>query len=61
MGGAVARESMVATFEAGLANGPGPATLSGVQVTVTDGKGVARLAPMYFVSQGQPLYLIPAE
>jgi uncharacterized protein (TIGR03437 family) len=34
--------------------------LGGVQVTVTDAKGTARLAPLYFVSPGQLLYLIPA-
>ena len=67
LGGAVAPESIVATFGTGLANAtatattnPWPTTLGGVQVTVTDAKGTARLAPLYFVSPGQLLYLIPA-
>jgi uncharacterized protein (TIGR03437 family) len=67
LGGAVAPESIVATFGTGLANAtatattnPWPTTLGGVQVTVTDAKGTARLAPLYFVSPGQLLYLVPA-
>ncbi len=52
--GAVAPEAIVATAN------PWPTTLGEVQVTVTDAKGTARLAPLYFVSQGQLLYLIPA-
>ncbi len=67
LGGAVAPESIVATFGTGLSastatatTNPWPTTLGGVQVTVTDAKGTARLAPLYFVSPGQLLYLIPA-
>jgi uncharacterized protein (TIGR03437 family) len=67
LGAPVAPESIVATFGTGLANGtataatnPWPTTLGGLQVTVTDSRGTARLAPLYFVSPGQLLYLIPA-
>lgn len=63
----VAPESIVATFGAGLATAtatatttPWPTTLGGLQVTVTDARGVARLAPLYYVSPTQLLYLIPA-
>ena len=64
---AVAPESIVATFGAGLSAAtatvtttPWPTTLGGLQVTVTDSRGVARLAPLYYVSPTQLLYLIPA-
>jgi uncharacterized protein (TIGR03437 family) len=63
----VAPESIVATFGAGLATAtatatttPWPTTLGGLQVTVTDARGTARLAPLYYVSPTQLLYLIPA-
>jgi len=64
---AVAPESIVATFGAGLSAAtatatttPWPTTLGGLQVTVTDSRGAARLAPLYYVSPTQLLYLIPA-
>lgn len=63
----VAPESIVATFGAGLSTStatasttPWPTTLGGLQVTVTDARGTARLAPLYYVSPTQLLYLIPA-
>jgi uncharacterized protein (TIGR03437 family) len=63
----VAPESIVATFGANLAQAtatatttPWPTTLGGIQVMVTDARGTARSAPLYYVSPGQLLYLIPA-
>lgn len=65
--GPVAPESIVATFGAGLAAAtatatavPWPTSLGGIQITVTDSRGIARPAPLYFVSPLQLLYLIPA-
>lgn len=64
---AVAPESIVATFGNNLATStatatanPWPSTLGGVSVNVRDARGVSRAAPLYFVSPGQLLYLIPA-
>lgn len=39
---------------------PYPTNLGGTTVTVTDALGVARLAPLYYVSPGQVNYLIPS-
>ena len=39
---------------------PYPTSLGGTMVTVTDSLGVARLAPLYYVSPGQVNYLIPS-
>lgn len=64
---AIAPESIVATFGANLAPRtvtadtlPLPTTLGGLQVNVVDSRGVSRLAPLYFVSPTQLLYLVPA-
>ncbi|MFN7925560.1 MAG: pectin acetylesterase-family hydrolase [Bryobacteraceae bacterium] len=64
---AVAPESIAVTFGSNLssqtatASTPNwPTTLGGVQINVTDSRGVSRPAPLYFVSPGQVLYLIPA-
>ncbi len=66
-GDQVAPESIVATFGSNLAATtavtttiPWPTQLGGVRVTVTDGRGAARDAPLYYVSPPQLLYLIPA-
>jgi uncharacterized protein (TIGR03437 family) len=40
---------------------PWPSSLSGTTVTVTDSAGVARLAPLYYVSLGQINFVIPAN
>ncbi|MBY0507066.1 MAG: hypothetical protein K2X03_24325 [Bryobacteraceae bacterium] len=66
-GEAVAPESIVVTFGAGLAASTAtattvawPTTLAGLTITVTDARGVARPAPLYYVSPTQIIYLIPA-
>jgi uncharacterized protein (TIGR03437 family) len=62
----VAPESIVASFGVNLASTtlvaplPWPTTLGGIQVRVTDSAGVARNAPIYYVSPGQVMYLLPA-
>jgi len=63
----VAPDSIVATFGANLSSAtatatttPWPTTLGGLQVTVTDSRGTARNAPIYYVSPSQLLFLIPA-
>ena len=63
----VAPESIAVTFGTNLAGTtsiatsiPWPATLGGVQITVRDSNNTTRQAPIYFVSPGQVLYLIPA-
>ena len=65
-GGVVAPDSIVTTFGTNLAattataaTNPWPSTLGGVQVTVTDARGTARTAPLYYVSPTQISYLIP--
>ena len=64
--GPVAPESIVVTFGTGLATatatapaGAWPTVLGGLQVTVTDARGAARLAPLYYVSPTRVMYLIP--
>lgn len=66
-GSAVAPESIVATFGSDLASAtalattiPWPTALGGTVVRVTDSRGTARTAPLYYVSPTQLLYLIPA-
>ncbi len=64
---ALARESIVAAFGAGLASAPVAATttplptmLGGATVKVRDSAGTDRLAPLFFVSPTQINYPIPA-
>ncbi len=66
LNGIVAPESIVASFGTNLTANtatastvPWPTTLGGLQVTVTDVRGTARLAPLYYVSPTQLLFLIP--
>ncbi|MFN7919420.1 MAG: pectin acetylesterase-family hydrolase [Bryobacteraceae bacterium] len=66
-GSPVAPEMLVAAFGTDLARStalattvPWPTTLGGTQVTVTDSRGTARLAPLYYVSATQLAFLIPA-
>jgi uncharacterized protein (TIGR03437 family) len=63
----VAPESIVAGFSTGLAATtlaastlPLPTDLGGLRVTVKDGIGTDRLAPLFFVSPTQLNYLVPA-
>lgn len=63
---AAAPASIVSAFGAGLAantvaatQSPLPETLGGVTVTVADNGGVARPAPLFFVSSGQINFLVP--
>lgn len=65
--GPVAPESIVATFGPNLAaatvvasTAPWPTTLGGVTINITDARGVSRAAPIYFVSENQVMYLVPA-
>lgn len=65
LGPPVTPESIVATFGGNLAaatatTNPWPATLGGLQITITDSRGTARLAPPYYVSPVQLLFLIPS-
>jgi len=62
----VAPNSIVASFGTNLANTtavtstiPWPTTLGGVTVTITDSLNASRLAPLYYVSPTQVIYLIP--
>jgi uncharacterized protein (TIGR03437 family) len=64
----VAAESIVSAFGAGMAVGnmsatatPLPTDLGGTTVTVRDGKGVERAAPLYFVSPTQVNFLVPKD
>lgn len=64
--GAVAPDSIVVTFGAGLTTStvtattnPWPTTLSGLQINVTDSLNVTRPARIYYVSPTQVMYLIP--
>ncbi len=66
--GDLAREQIVAAFGANLATQtatvselPLPTDLIGVRVVVTDSRGVARPAPLFFVSPTQINYQIPPE
>lgn len=66
-GDLLAPESIVAAFGQGLATQtvaastlPLPTVLGGTTVTVRDGAGVDRLAPLFFVSEYQVNYLLPA-
>ena len=63
----LAAEQIVAVFGSDLAKSvataatlPLPTSLGGTSVTITDGKGVERLAGLFFVSPGQINYLLPA-
>lgn len=65
--GELAREQIIAGFGANLATGvagvsalPLPTELAGARVIVTDSHGVARPAPLFFVSPTQINYQIPA-
>ena len=60
-------ESIVAGFGANLAagvqvaaNNPLPTSLGGTSVSIRDGAGIERLAPLFFVSPAQINYQIPA-
>jgi uncharacterized protein (TIGR03437 family) len=62
----LAQESIVAAFGVNLANAtqtasdlPLPTELSGTYITVRDAAGVARRAPLFFVSPNQVNYQIP--
>jgi uncharacterized protein (TIGR03437 family) len=62
-----AAESIVSAYGTNLATGTAPATslplptsLDGTTVTVKDSAGVARLAPLFYVSASQINYEIPA-
>jgi uncharacterized protein (TIGR03437 family) len=64
---AFAAESIMSVYGVNLASGtvqaatlPLPISLDGNSVTVTDSAGVARPAPLYFVSSGQINFEIPA-
>lgn len=63
----VAPESIVAAFGNAMANvtavansTPWPTVLGGLQIVVTDARGTARNAPIFYVSPTQLLFLIPA-
>ncbi len=65
--GPLAPESIATVFAQGLAartesatTTPLPTSLAGVTLTVTDSAGVARAAPLYFVSANQLNFLVPA-
>jgi uncharacterized protein (TIGR03437 family) len=65
--GALASESIVALFGAGLANStqvaataPPPVSLGGTSVTVRDSANNEKLAQLFFVSDGQINFLAPA-
>lgn len=67
LNGPVAPESIVAAFGNALTNvtavagsAPWPTVLGGLQIVVTDARGTARNAPIYYVSPTQLLFLIPA-
>ena len=67
-GAALAPESIVAAFGAGLAGGaesakgiPLPTTLQGASLKIKDAAGVERAASLFFVSPNQINFLIPAE
>ncbi|MFN0121618.1 MAG: hypothetical protein ACKV2V_14085 [Blastocatellia bacterium] len=67
-GDEMAADSIVSLFGAQLATGVGvaaglplPLSLAGTRVSVTDSAGVARPAPLFFVSPTQINALIPAE
>jgi uncharacterized protein (TIGR03437 family) len=66
--GAIAPDSIVAAFGANLTTSTASATgnpsslptsLANTTVTVTDSKGVARQAPLYYVSPTQINYMVP--
>jgi uncharacterized protein (TIGR03437 family) len=64
---ALAAESIITVYGTDLTTGtasaltlPLPTSLDGNSVTVTDSAGVARPAPLYFVSPGQVNFEIPA-
>ncbi|MFN0084576.1 MAG: NF038122 family metalloprotease [Blastocatellia bacterium] len=66
-GAALAADSIVALFGAGLAKEtrvadtqPLPTELAGTRVNIVDARGVSRPAPLFFVSPGQVNLLIPA-
>ncbi|MGE0132325.1 MAG: N-acetylmuramoyl-L-alanine amidase [Blastocatellales bacterium] len=63
----LASESIVALFGAALANStqvaastPLPVSLGGTSVTIRDGANNEKLAPLFFVSEGQINFLMPA-
>ena len=67
-GAELAADSIVSAFGTGLATAtaaagglPLPSSLDGTTVTVTDSRGTARQASLFFVSPGQANYLLPAE
>jgi uncharacterized protein (TIGR03437 family) len=65
---AVAPDSWAAVFGTNLVaktsistTAPFPTNLDGTTVTIADSAGVARLAPIWFVSAGQINYLVPTD
>jgi uncharacterized protein (TIGR03437 family) len=67
-GAALAPDSIVAAFGAGMASGvetantvPLPASLLGVSVKIKDSSGNELAAPLFFVSPNQVNFLIPSE
>jgi uncharacterized protein (TIGR03437 family) len=58
---AVAFGSKLATGSADAGAGALPKTLAGTTVTITDGLGVDRAAPLFYVRPGQLAFEIPAE
>ncbi len=65
-GAAIAPESIVSAFGAGMASGteiattvPLPTSLLGTSVIVKDKAGIERAAPLFFVSPGQINFLVP--
>lgn len=65
---ALAPESIAAAFGSGLANAtsvalatPLPTSLGGTTLSVKDGMGNERPAPLFFVSPGQVNFLVPPE
>jgi uncharacterized protein (TIGR03437 family) len=66
--GALAPESIGSLFGQGMATEtavatrrPLPTSLAGTSVTLTDSAGVARLAPLFYVSSSQINYQVPAN
>ena len=63
---AIAPDSLASLYGTNLASGtaqasllPLPTTLGGISVTLTDANGVARLAPLVYVSPGQINFVVP--
>ncbi|MBS1791708.1 MAG: VCBS repeat-containing protein [Acidobacteria bacterium] len=68
LGQTLASEAIIAAFGTSLATRteiattvPLPTQLAGTTVSVRDSVGIVRMAPLFFVSEGQINYLIPAS